>query len=97
MSANHARFHYSITCNTDDVAVLFCLRALCQLATQEAMPQIGWGGTGRAEWSENAGNFVLRFTNADAREVFVGEANRLLAGRWSVVSTSDNDPASPQR
>lgn len=55
MSANHVDFKYSITCTTNDLAVLHCLRALCQLSEKHAYPQIAWGGTGELEWRA-AGN-----------------------------------------
>ncbi len=43
MSSDHKLFKFSITCQTDDLAVLHCLRALCQYAEQHKKPQIGWG------------------------------------------------------
>jgi len=50
MSSDHKLFKFSMTCQTDDLAVLHCLRALCQYAEQHKKPQIGWGGTGKSEW-----------------------------------------------
>lgn len=97
MSADHNAFHYSITCKTDDEAVLFCLRSLCQFCEKHSKPQIGWGGTGSAEWKAAKGTFKLRFTNPLYRKQFIGEGQRLLSGRWSVVQSDDADPASPQR
>jgi len=97
MSVDHQRFHFSVTCQTKDAAVLHCLRALCQYAEQGRKPQIGWGGTGQAEWEANDGEFTLRFTSLEFRNVFVDEGQRLLAGKWQVVRTNDKDPAVPQR
>jgi hypothetical protein len=96
-SLAHEKFHYSVTCHTDDQAVLFCLRALCQFAEQAPMAQIGWGGTKTTAWKKNSHQFTVRFTAPQYRNVFIAEAERLLSGRWSVVSYSDSDPASPQR
>jgi len=50
MSSNHCKYHYSVTCKTDDPAVLHCLRALCQYSEKEEHPQIGWGGTKGNIW-----------------------------------------------
>ena len=97
MSANHAKYHYSITCTTSDATVLHCLRAIAQSVEQAEYPQIGWGGTTRASWARNNNKFTIRFTDASYRLDFVREATRLLSGHWSQVSMNNNDPASPQR
>ena len=97
MSTNHAKYHYSITCNTSDATVLHCLRAIAQCVEQAEYPQIGWGGTTQASWKRNNNQFTVRFTDPSFRSAFVLEANRLLSGYWSQISTSNNDPASPQR
>jgi len=97
MSANHSKYHYSITCDTSDATVLHCLRSIAQYIEQSEYPQISWGGTTRASWKKNNNQFTLRFTDPSYRSKFVNESNRLLAGHWSLISTSDNDPASPQR
>jgi hypothetical protein len=90
-------YRFSITCHTEDPAVLHCLRALCQFCEQYKKPQIGWGGTGEREWRSAGFNFTLRFTSPSFREKFIAEAERLLKGHWTVVGTDDNDPARPQR
>ncbi|MCD9086124.1 hypothetical protein [Stenotrophomonas sp. SY1] len=97
MSANHAAYHFSITCRTGDVTVLHCLRAIAQCVEQAPFPQIGWGGSTHASWKRSGGEFTIRFTDAAYRSNFVSESNRLLAGHWSIVTTHDDDPASPQR
>jgi hypothetical protein len=97
MSSDHMRFKFSITCQTDDIAVLHCLRSLCQFSECSKKKQIGWGGTGEADWRANSGRFTLRFTDPQYRQRFIDEANRLLAGHWSIVKTNDNDPATPWR
>lgn len=97
MSAEHRKYHYSATCSTGDAAVLHCLRALCQFAEKGKYPQIGWGGTKESAWSTSGGKFTVRFTRAEYRTVFLAEAQRLLNNHWTIISTSDNDPATPQR
>jgi hypothetical protein len=97
MSSDHSLFRFSATCRTDDPAVLRCLRSLCQFAEEHRMPQIGWGGTGTSEWQKKSGSVTFRFTDPRFRELFLSEGERLLAGHWKLVGTSDNDPASPQR
>jgi hypothetical protein len=97
MSSDHDKYRYSITCKTDDAAVLFCLRSLCQYTEEYVKKQIGWGGTKTSEWKSSGGAFTLRFTRPEYRDRFVMEAQRLLNGRWSIVSTNNNDPATPQR
>ncbi|MFH0847789.1 MAG: hypothetical protein V1894_07045 [Chloroflexota bacterium] len=97
MSSDHAHFKYSVTVRTNDVAVLHCLRALCQYAQREGSRQIGWGGTKEKDWQNNQRSVTFRFTNPAYRQDFLKEANRLLAGLWTKISSSDNDPATPQR
>lgn len=97
MSADHGKFRFSVTCQTDDQAVLFCLRALCQFTEQHPKQQIGWGGTGTKDWKASGNRFSFRFTDPKYRQKFIEESERLLSGRWSVVGTSDSDPAVPRR
>lgn len=97
MSAEHEKYRFSATCRTDDAATLHCLRALCQFAEEGKYPQIGWGGTKRSAWHAAGGEFTVRFTSIEFRDIFLNEARRLLVGQWQLVSTNDNDPASPQR
>jgi hypothetical protein len=97
-STDYERYHFSVTCQTDDLAVVYCLRALCQFAADDVKPQIGWGGTKADEWQADGNRITLRFTSAKSRDHFVSEATRLLpAGSWREMSRSDNDPARRQR
>jgi hypothetical protein len=96
--ADYIRCHYSITCFTDDLAVVHCLRALCQNAEHDCLPQIAWGGTKERDWLANGHCIRLRFTDPAFRDQFVRDAKRLLApGTWKVVGHNDNDPAVRQR
>ena len=51
----HCKF--SITCHTDELAVVHCLRSLCEFAENDCLPQIGWGGTKKSDWIA-AGNRI---------------------------------------
>jgi hypothetical protein len=97
MTDDYERYHFSVTCETSDAAVLHCLRALCQWAEQWAKPQIGWGGTGEKEWNASGARFTLRFTDPEYRQAFLDKADELLHGRWKLVATRDDDPAKRQR
>jgi hypothetical protein len=95
---DYQRCKFSITCRTDDLGVVHCLRALCEHAEKDGKPQIGWGGTKRSDWLAAGKKMTLRFTRPEYREVFVEEATRLLpSGSWSEDSRSDSDPATRQR
>ena len=91
MSDNHNLFKFSITCHTDDLAVVFCLRALCQFVEQHKYPQIGWGGTGESSWRNSSNRITLHFTDSEYRDSFIKQANRLFNKKWSLISTNDND------
>lgn len=96
MSTVHSRFKYSVTCRTEDLAVVYCLRALCDFVLKGQKSQIGWGGTGETEWVSNNRCVTFRFPDPQYRQEFLSEANRLLKGGWSLVATNDNDPAKPR-
>ncbi len=97
MSTDHEAFHYSVTCETDDRAVLACLRALCHISEHAKKAQIGWGGSGEDAWESNGHQVTFRFTQERYRDAFVAEANRLLPGHWKIRGTDDRDPATPRR
>lgn len=97
MSKNHSLYKFSITCKAEDVIVLFCLRAICQFFAGGPAPQIGWGGSGRADWEKAGSKATFRFVHPNLRDKFIAEANRLFPNLWVPVSESDNDPAQPQR
>ncbi len=97
MSSMHAKYHYSITCHTDDRAVMYCLRSLTHFSEHSSQKNIGWGGTNDAVWERSGHQITLRFTSPAYRDAFRSKANELLGGRWSEVRTSDNDPATPKK
>lgn len=93
--SSHAKFHYSITCETSDEAVLHCLRSLGHFAEQSGPINIVWGGTNAESWRKNLGVFKMYFTRPEYRDRFIEEANRLLEGHWKRLATDDADPAQP--
>jgi hypothetical protein len=96
--AEYEQCCFSITCSTDQLAVVHCLRALCEFAAEDVRPQIGWGGTKAREWEKAGNRITLRFTSPSSRQKFVDAAQRLLPQEsWGEVSRSDADPAKRQR
>jgi hypothetical protein len=97
MAFSHADYRFSITVQTDDRAVVNCLRALSQISQLQGNVRIPWGGTTDAAWEQAGHTVTFRFTSATYRQGFVDVAERVLrAGLWHKVSRSDSDPASPQ-
>lgn len=96
---DYERCHYSVSCSTDDLAVLHCLRTLSQFAEGSKIPKsIPWGGTKEAAWRRNANVVTFRFTSPDYRMTFLDEAARLLpVGSWAKTGQSDADPAQRRR
>ncbi len=95
---HYQRCRYSITCHTDDLAVVHCLRAICHFAEEGCPPQIAWGGTTEVKWRAAGNRITLRFTSPAYRDNFVKEAMRILPpDSWSEVARSDNDPARRRR
>jgi len=96
--AEYLRCRFSVTVFTDDLAVVHCLRSLCEYAEEGVRGQIGWGGTTKSNWVKNGNQITLRFSNPSFREVFLAKAKSLLApNSWYEVSRSDNNPATRQR
>lgn len=96
--SDYERCRFSITCHTDDIAVVHCLRALCECAADGVRPQIGWGGTKASEWRAAGNRITLRFATPESRKRFVDSALRLLpSGSWSEIARNDADPARRQR
>jgi hypothetical protein len=97
MSRTHKDFHYSVTIQTDDLALLGCLRALTQHLQVTGNARIPWGGTKREDWERDGHHATFHFSSSDYREEFLRHARRLLpANLWRVTREKDDDPAKPQ-
>jgi hypothetical protein len=92
MSLDSARFRYSITVVTQDRAVFFCLRGLCEAAEEDPAREIGLAEAGITAWVNADGRVKLRFSDAKYRSAFLGDATRLLAGKWTRIVLRDDDP-----
>ena len=90
----HSDHHYSITVQTPDLAILYCLRALADYAQKTGNTRITWGGTKKEDWMRNNQTVKFHFSQPAYRDDFVEEAIRVLPdGSWSNVRQDDNDPA----
>jgi hypothetical protein len=93
----HGDHRFSVTIHTNDLAIVGCLRALAKFSQKHGNNQIPWGGTKDEEWRANGNAVTFRFSSLSYRAGFVGEIERLLPhDLWTIVATSDNDPARPQ-
>jgi hypothetical protein len=90
---------YSVTCVTHDEAVLHCLNALAHFAEQ-----VGAAGAGDApvglpglawpdDWERDSGKVTFHFSDQRRRGLFLGEATRLLSGKWTRLSVEGEVPA----
>lgn len=94
---DHARYRFSVTIHSDDLAVVGCLRALSQFSQKKGNNRIPWGGTKNADWKRDGNEVTFRFSGVAYREGFLVEASRLLPrSLWQLVGQSDDDPAKPQ-
>ncbi len=97
MPTLHSTYRYSVTVQSEDLAVVNCLRSLSQFSQKTGNNRIPWGGTKDEDWKRGGSCVTFRFTTADYRAGFLAEAARLLPKElWSVVRQNDNDPAKPQ-
>lgn len=83
--------HHTLTCQTDDEAVYYCLVALWRWA-EGAPPDASSGEESVDAWRARGGEFLLRFTSPRTRGAFLGEATRLLSGKWLRLGIADDRP-----
>lgn len=95
MTLEHSKFRHSLTVETHDRAVLFCLRGLCECVEQYPASDIALADADVNAWSTSDGRITFRFSDARHRSAFLGDATRLLAGKWMRVGLRDDDPAPP--
>lgn len=89
----HTLYHYSVTVETEDEVVLHCLRAISDYAQTLGNKRIVWGGTKKKDWQRNNHHVTFHFSNPEYRLTFKNGANRLMPGKFRLVSESNNDPA----
>ena len=96
---DYVRCRFSVSVETQDLAVLHCLRSLAQFAEGSKIPKsIPWGGTKEADWRRANCVATFRFTSSDYRAAFLEEVERLLPRHlWQAVGHSDSDPAQRRR
>ena len=93
----HKDYRFSITVYTDDVPILYCLRALADFSQETGNTRIAWGGTKREDWERDKRTVTFRFSKPEYRVKFFKEAIRVLPNKlWKTVEEDDNDPATPQ-
>ncbi len=90
--ATPADYHYSATVQTNDLAVLHCLRALADYAEKSQLKKVAWGGTTADYWRQHGHMVKFHFSSMDCRETFLKEATRVLPDMWKLFRTKDDDP-----
>ena len=96
--SEHHKYKYSITIQTNDLAVVNCLRALSQYSQKTGNNRITWGNTKDSDWKRANHCVAFRFTSPEYRVGFLSEVKRLLPKDiWKEFARSDNDPATPPK
>ena len=86
---------FSVTCVTHDEAVLHCLNALAYFAERIGSEQNGEstielsGLAWPREWEREDGRITFQFSDPRRRNLFLGEATRLLSGKWTRMPIED--------
>lgn len=86
---------YRVTCVTHDEAVLHCLNALAYFAERVGSePEQGAsvdlaGLTWPERWTAVDGRVQFQFSDPRRRSMFLGEATRLLSGKWTRIAVED--------
>ena len=90
---DYADYKFSVTIQSDDIALVHCLRALADFSQKDGNQRIAWEGRGEDDWKLAGEQATFRFTTPDFRGGFLREAGRLLALLpWRIISQSDDDP-----
>lgn len=87
----HLEHHYSITCETDDRAVVYCLRGIAKFAERRAPQNAAWGNTGDDYWEEDGHRVTFHFSDPEYRQIFRDVGADLLSGRWREVPPARDD------
>ena len=94
--SQHSRYHYSIMVKTDDLPLLYCLRALSMYAQRTGNNKIPWGNTSDKNWKQNQHQVTFHFSRIEYRNLFISEIQRLLPqDLWIIICKRDDDPAKP--
>ena len=92
----HSNYKFSITIQSDDLAVVHCLRSLSQFSQKTGNNRITWGNTKESDWKRDENQVTFRFTDPEYRKIFIKEAERLLPNKlWQISAQSDDNPAKP--
>lgn len=96
MDPHQTATSYSVTCETHDEAVFHCLTALAHFAVRAGEPDSPADsavdtdpeGIAPGGWGRDDGRVTYHFADQRRRGIFLGEATRLLSGKWLRVELS---------
>lgn len=96
-TTTHSDHHFSIQVQTNDLAILYCLRSLADYSQERGNTRITWGGTSKKDWKRNNNSVKFHFSEVKYRKKFIDEADRILPkNSWQIIKQNDNDPATPK-
>jgi len=94
----HTAHTYTVTCESHDEAVVHCLVALAHFAEHTMLDEEAAAG-GALEpctpapadlgWEREEGRVTFRFSEQGRRGIFLGEATRLLSGKWTRAAVTE--------
>src|ERR1700742_4447840 len=94
ITTTHAHHKFSITIHTDDLAVVYCLRALAAYSQKTGQTMIAYGNTTEKDWEKDGHRVTFHFSDPNYRTELIAEAKRLLPqALWKVDDMKDNNPA----
>ena len=89
MTTRYTTLPFTVTCETHDRAVLYCLRALREFAEPASHGAFGTAAGDVDAWKASDGLITFRFADVKSRDTFLGEATRLLSGKWIRMALSN--------
>jgi len=61
MKNEHRLYRFAVKCHTQDLPVVYCLRAIAEYSQKEINPRISWGGTKVADWRRDGACVTFQF------------------------------------
>ena len=58
---NREDYRFTVTIHSDDLAVIYCLRALADFYQKTGNTRTTWGGTKKKDWASNGNRVSSKF------------------------------------
>ncbi len=90
-------YKYAISIKSQNLAVIYCARALADFSQKTGNTRIAWAGTSKDAWRRDGHVVTFHFSRPEYRDGLVTELRQLLPeNAWLEQGRSDNASPSSQ-